>query len=60
MKLKFSAQIEVPDGTPMEDIQRWLEFELGANSSLSNTNAMSHTDLMSLGCRRVEVDEDWR
>ena len=56
MKVKFSATVDVPDGTPESDIQDWLEFELGETAELSLDNAMSHTDIMSAGCKDVFLE----
>lgn len=56
MKIRFSAEIDVPDGTPPSDVEAWLRFELGATHLLHAGNAMSHTDLVSSGCSRVEVE----
>ena len=53
MKVEFSAQITVPDGTPEQDILAWLRFELGATCQLAAGNAMSHTDLE---CDYVSID----
>ena len=55
MKVKFSAVVEVPDNTPIDDIEKWLSFELGESGQLL-PNAMSDTDLMSAGCTSVYVD----
>ena len=56
MKVKFSATVDVPDGTPESDIQQWLEFELGETAELSLDNAMSHADIMSAGCKDVFLE----
>lgn len=55
MKIKFQAEVEVPDGTPIDDVEKWLRFELGETGELSVSNAMAHTDLISSGCRHVEI-----
>ena len=55
MKVKFSAEVELPDGTPLKDIEAWLEFNLGANCSLPCSNPLSPTDLVSIGCKNVDV-----
>ena len=55
MKIKFQAEVEVPDGTPIDEVEKWLRFELGETGQLSGSNAMAHTDLMSAGCRNVEI-----
>lgn len=57
MRVKFTAEIEVPDGTPMADVERWLEFHLGVNGELSGSNALADTDLLSVGCNYVFADE---
>lgn len=57
MKIQFSANIEVPDGTPIADVERWLEFELGQRCMLEGTNAMSRTDIESVGCTNVYARE---
>jgi hypothetical protein len=56
MKVKFSAEVKVPDGTPEKDIEAWLCFELGEKGMLPAGNAMSHTDLMSAGCHHVCIE----
>lgn len=55
MQVKFSAVIEVPDNTPIDDIEKWLSYELGETSQLL-PNAMSTTDLMTVGCKSVYVE----
>ena len=59
MRVLFSGEVEVPDGTPEEDIEAWLKFEMGETSQLDGKNAMNHTDLMSAGCRNVWIDRTW-
>lgn len=56
MKVKFSGEFEVPDGTPYEDIDKWLKFELGEIQMLEADNAMAYTDIMSVGCKNVWTD----
>jgi hypothetical protein len=56
MLIEFSAEIEVPDGTPLEDVERWLQFELAERAQLSGTNALASHDLHSVGgCKNVFV-----
>lgn len=55
MKVTFSAEVEVPDGTPMKDIENWLRFELGATGQLDGDNALVNSDLASIGSRNVMV-----
>ena len=55
MKVYFRGSCEVPDGTPPEDIEAWLKFEIGDVASMSRDNALAHTDLKSAN-PRVEVD----
>jgi hypothetical protein len=55
MKITFSADVEVPDGTPMNDIEAWLQFNLGATGQLRNENRLADTDLASIGCSAVNV-----
>lgn len=55
MKIRFSAEVDVPDGTPLKDVEAWLRFELGEVAQLAGDNAMSHTDLLTVGCRNVDV-----
>ena len=59
MRVLFSGEVEVPDGTPEKDIEAWLKFEMGETCQLGGKNAMSHTDLMSAGCRNVLIDRTW-
>lgn len=59
MRVLFSGEVEVPDGTPEKDVEQWLKFEMGETCQLDGKNAMSHTDLMSAGCRNVWVDRTW-
>lgn len=56
MKVCFSAEVNVPDGTPEADIEAWLRFELGETGQLAGGNAMGHTDLLSAGCKNVSID----
>jgi hypothetical protein len=55
MRVTFSADIELPDGTPSDHIQEWMEFELGVRCDLSLDNALADTDMESIGCRYVTV-----
>lgn len=55
MRVEFTAVVELPDGTPDQDIQAWLEFNLGCRADLSNKNALADTDLISVGCQSVDV-----
>lgn len=55
MKIQFSAELEVPDGTPIKDVEAWLAFNLGANGGLPCDNALSNTDLVTVGCQNVDV-----
>lgn len=55
MKVTFSADIDLPDGTPESDIYEWLEFEIGARGRLSASNSLADTDLISVGCKSVQV-----
>ena len=60
MRVLFSGEIDVPDGTPEKDIEAWLKFEMGETCQLDGKNAMIHTDLMSAGgCRNVWIDRTW-
>jgi hypothetical protein len=60
MKVEFTAEVEVPDGTPLDDVEKWLAFELGQSSYLNGQNAMVHTDLTTQGVTRLYVREQWR
>lgn len=56
MKVKFSAEVEVPDGIPVDYVEAWLQFNLGATGGLPLSNPLSDTDLTSIGCRSVRVE----
>lgn len=45
MEIEFRATIEIPDGTPEEDIEKWLKFQLGEVCGLSENNALIDHDL---------------
>lgn len=53
MRVEIKAVIEVPDGTPMEAVEEWVEFELGYNGSMSADNPLAGE---SITCTRVEVN----
>lgn len=55
MRVEFSAEVEVPDGTPTKDVEAWLAFHLGTNGGLPCANPLSDTDLVSVGCTRLNV-----
>jgi hypothetical protein len=55
MKIEFSATIEVPNGTPFDDVEKWIQFELGGTCELKAGNAMSHEDLVSIGCKNIWI-----
>ncbi len=57
MKVIFSAEIEVPDGTPIDDVEQWLLFHLGEIASLRLSNPMSRYDLESVMCRNIKVEK---
>lgn len=56
MRVKFSAEIEIPDGTPEIDIEAWLKYELGERGQLKAGNAMNYTSLDSVRCENVRID----
>ncbi len=55
MKFRFEAVVEVPDGTPFADVEKWLRFEIGATSSLDGDNALIHKDLHSIGVTQFHL-----
>ena len=42
MKVYFEASITVPDGTPIEDVEDFLRFELGITSHLHPSSLTEH------------------
>ena len=58
MKISFSAEMEIPDGTPIDEVDEWLEFELGARASLKGTNALASMDLHSAKVSNVYASEN--
>ena len=52
MRIEITAVVEVPDGTPMEAVVEWIEFELGSKGSMSADNPLSGESLV---CSRVDV-----
>lgn len=59
MRVLFSGEVDVPDGTPEKDVEDWIKFHLGERCQLDGKNAMADTDFMSAGCRNVWVDRTW-
>jgi hypothetical protein len=59
MKIEFSAEVEVPDGTPLDDAEAWIEFMIGARAGLSGANALIDTDLHSCNVGHVYVREKY-
>ena len=55
MKYEFRATIEVPDGMPEDDVERFLAFELGLRGELSGTNALANSDIHSLNVTNLWV-----
>ena len=55
MKYEFRATIEVPDGTPEDDVECFLEFELGLRCELSGKNALANSDIASLNVTNLWV-----
>jgi hypothetical protein len=55
MKIEFTAEVEVPDGTPLDDVEKWIEFMIGARCGLSGDNALIDTDLQSCNVSHVYV-----
>lgn len=51
---RFEAVVEVPDGTPFKDVEKWLTFELGAVHHLAGDNALAKHSLADL-----KVTEFW-
>lgn len=45
MRLQITAYVEVPDGIPMDQVVEWVEFELGANCSMSKNNPLFDDEL---------------
>lgn len=53
MRVQFSAQVTVPDGTPEDDVLAWLRFNLGCTCMITR-NAMGGADLE---CDYVMIEE---
>lgn len=52
MQIEIRAFVEVPDGTPLEDVQEWVEYHMGSGCSLATENPLANT---SLSCASVDV-----
>jgi hypothetical protein len=55
MKIRFCADITLPDDTPLEDVAAWIEYYLGEKCELPEDNALSDVDLPEIGCEVVSV-----
>ena len=40
MKIKVTFELDIPDLTPYDHIQAWLEYELNANGLLKGDNKL--------------------
>lgn len=54
MRVEITAVVEVPDGTPMDAVEEWVEFEMGSNGRMSADNPLAGE---SLACTNVDVRE---
>ena len=54
MRVEFTAVVEVPDGTPMDAVEEWVEFELGTKGSMASDNPLAGE---SISCIRVDVSQ---
>lgn len=54
MRVEIKAVVEVPDGTPIEAVEEWVEFELGTKGSMSSDNPLAGE---SITCIRVDVSQ---
>jgi hypothetical protein len=59
MKVLFSAEIEIPDGTPEEMIEAWLKYQLGEHCQLLSGNPLADTSVDAIGCTNVWIDRTW-
>lgn len=57
MRVRFSAEIEVPDGVPIKDVEEWLRFELGEESQLARENEMLRNRSAIDRCKNVDARE---
>ncbi len=46
--ITVTFDVDVPRDSKEEDIQKWLEFELGANGELSLDNPLSNEDISAI------------
>ena len=53
MRIEVRAVVEVPDNTPMEAIEEWVQYELGAGGMAQSNPLADH----SLHCISVDVRE---
>jgi hypothetical protein len=54
MRIEITAVVEVPDGTPMDAVEEWIEFEMGSSAGMSANNPLCGE---SLACTSVDVRE---
>lgn len=49
-------EVEIPDDAPLDDVEAFMAFELGARGSMKADNALAHRDLESFKVNNVLVD----
>ncbi|WP_157896782.1 hypothetical protein [Acidovorax carolinensis] len=54
MRVEITAIVEVPDGTPIDAIEEWVEFELGTKGAMSSDNPLAGE---SMACIRVDISQ---
>jgi hypothetical protein len=53
MRIEIRAVVEVPDGTPMDAVEEWVKYELGAGS-MPQSNPLSGE---SMSCSSIDVEK---
>jgi hypothetical protein len=59
MKVRFSGIVDVPEGTPVQDVEDWLSFELGASCMLSGHNAILKNELSDPKVDSVQCEPEY-
>lgn len=54
MQIEITAVVDVPDGTPMDAVEEWIEFEMGSRGGMSAENPLAGE---SFACSRVDIRE---
>lgn len=58
---RVTFEVEIPGQPPLDQVDEFISFELGARCSMMTTHsALKNKDMRSFKVRRVEVQEDWQ